>query len=274
MKKKEIDFTQTLIEITKEEIRKGELRQPLVFCYADNTIGMVSCNNYGNHIDKLDNLSIQIRTLIKTLKNCTIGLILESNATDNQGRFDTIVLTIEDGTTCKHILYTMDGNRNIIDTNEYNSSVSDCPVRRFQNFFKTDSVFNKYNVEKIISKDITFTDYKTDILNVVKNVTLVTEKNFELSFVLYKKKKSDKLFSTMLDYKTSTKDIDVYFNNKKNELVSWIKFYKVIDSRTNAKNEVISVNNFNVQTGIMLCDLYKITDDRSIMVIKRNLLIT
>ena len=71
MKKKEIDFTQTLIEITKEEIKKGELGQPLVFFYKDDGIGMLANSNYGNHKDKLDNLSVQIRTLTRTFKNCT-----------------------------------------------------------------------------------------------------------------------------------------------------------------------------------------------------------
>ena len=174
-----------------------------------------------------------------------------------------MILTIEDGITCKTILYSLDKNRNIIDVNENISNLSDCPVLRFQNFFKTDYIFNRYNVEKIISKDITITDYKTDILNMVKNVTLVTEKDLELSFVLYKKKKSNKLFSSMLDYKTSTKDIDVFFNNRKNEMVSWVKYYKAVDNKTNTKNELISVYNLHVKTGIMLSDIYQINDDRT-----------
>ena len=67
----------------------------------------------------------------------------------------------------------------------------------------------------------------------------------------------------MLDYKTSTKDIDVFFNNRKNEMVSWVKYYKAVDNKTNTKNELISVYNLNVKTGIMLSDLYKINDDRT-----------
>jgi len=108
----------------------------------------------------------------------------------------------------------------------------------------------------------------------VKNVTLVTEKDIELSFVLYKKKKSNKLFSAMLDYKTSTKEVDVFFNNRKNEMVSWVKYYKAVDNKTNTKNELISVYNLHVKTGIMLSDIYRINDDRTIMVIKNDLLIT
>ena len=156
---------------------------------------------------------------------------------------------------------------------EDNSSVSDCPVRRFQNFYKTDSVFNKFNVNKIISKDIFITDYKTDILNIVKNVTLVTEKDFELSFVLYKKMDSNKLFSSMLDFETSTRDVDVYFDNKKNELVSWIKFYKALDRKTNTKNEMICVYNKSVKTDNILLDVYKIKNDRTLMVIENNYII-
>ena len=38
MKKKEIDFTQTLIEITKDVIKDGELRDPLVYCYSEKTL--------------------------------------------------------------------------------------------------------------------------------------------------------------------------------------------------------------------------------------------
>jgi hypothetical protein len=273
MRKKEIDFTQTLIEITKEEIRKGELGQPLVFFYKDNSIGALAYNNWGNHKDKLDNLSVQIRTLIRSLKKCTIGVILEGTVTGADGCSDTMILTIEDGITCKKIFYSLDKDRKIIDENENISNISDCPVLRFQNFFKIDYVFNKHNVEKIISKDITITDYKTDILNMVKNVTLVTEKDLELSFVLYKKKKSNKLFSAMLDYKTSTKDIDLYFDNRKNELVSWIKYYKVINNKTNIDNEMIWVYNRNMKTDIMLYDLYKINDDRSLTVIENNLLL-
>ena len=198
----------------------------------------------------MDNLSVQIRTLIRTLKNCTIGVIFEGTVTGAEGCSDAMILTIEDGITRKTIFYSLDKKRNIIDENENISNISDCPVLRFQNFFKTDYIFNKYNVEKIISKDITITDYKTDILNMVKNVTLVTEKDIELSFVLYKKKKSNKLFSSMLDYKTSTKDIDVFFNNRKNEMVSWVKYYKAVDNKTNTKNELISVYNLHVKTGL------------------------
>ena len=274
MKKKEIDFTQTLIEIAKEEIKKGELGQPLVFFYKDDGIGMLANSNYGNHTDKLDNLSVQIRTLTRTFKNCTIGVIFEGTITGDEGGSDAMILTIEDGITRKTILYSLDNNRNIIDVDENLSTLSDYPALRFQNFFKTDYIFNRHNVEKIISKAITITDYKTAILNMVKNVTLVTEKDLELSFVLYKKKKSNKLFSSMLDYKTSTKDIDVFFNNRKNEMVSWVKYYKAVDNKTNTKNELISVYNLHVKTGIMLSDIYRINDDRTIMVIKNDLLIT
>ena len=274
MKKKEIDFTQTLIEITKEEIKKGELGHPLVFFYKDNSIGALAYNNWGNHKDKLDNLSVQIRTLIRTLKNCIIGVILEGTVTGSEGCSDTMILTIEDGITCKKIFYSLDKDRNIIDENENVSKISDCPVLRFQNFFKTDYVFNNHNVEKLISKDITITDYKTDILNMVKNVTLVTEKELELSFVLYKKKKSNKLFSSMLDYQTSSKDIDVFFNNRKNEMVSWVKYYKAVDNKTNTNNELISVYYLHVKTSIMFSDIYQINDDRTLMVIKNDLLIT
>jgi hypothetical protein len=77
----------------------------------------------------------------------------------------------------------------------------------------------------------------------------------------------------MLDYKTSTKDIDLYFENRKNELVSWIKYYKVINNKTNIENEMIWVYNRNMKTGIMLYDLYKINDDRSLTVIENNLLL-
>ena len=234
---------------------------------------MLANNNSGNHTDKLDNLSVQIRTLIRSLKNCIIGVILEGTVTGADGCPDTMILTIEDGITCKKIFYILDKERNIIEEHENISNISDSPVLRFQNFFKTDYVFNKHNVEKLISKDITITDYKTDILNMVKNVTLVTEKDLELSFVLYKKKKSNKLFSSMLDYKTSTKDIDLYFDNRKNELVSWIKYYKVINNKTNIENEMIWVYNRNMKTGIMLYDLYKINDDRSLTVIENNLLL-
>ncbi len=108
----------------------------------------------------------------------------------------------------------------------------------------------------------------------VKNVTLVTEKDIELSFVLYKKKKSNKLFSSMLDFKTSTKDIDIFFNNRKNEMVSWVKYYKAFDNKTSTKNELISIYNLNVKTRSMLSDLYKVNYNRTLMVIKNDLLIT
>jgi hypothetical protein len=273
MKEKEIDFTQTLIDITKAEIKKGELGQPLVFCYVDNTIGMVSYKNDGNYKDPLDYLSIQVRSLIRKLKNSTIGFIFEGTVTSSGGCSDAMILTIEDGITCKNIIYTMDENRNVIDVSENISTVSECPVVRYQNFYKTDYVFNKYNVEKIIRKDISITDYKADILNILKDVTLVTEPDLELSFVLYKKKKSIKLFSSMLDYKTSAKDIDVYFNHKKNELVSWIKYYKVVNNKTSTQSNMIWVYNLHMKTGIMLYDLYKINDDRSLTVIENNLLL-
>ena len=78
----------------------------------------------------------------------------------------------------------------------------------------------------------------------------------------------------MLDYKTSSKDIDVFFNNRKNEMVSWVKYYKAVDNKTNTKNELISIYNLNVKTGIMLSDLYKVNYDRTLMVIKNDLLIT
>ena len=274
MKKKEIDFTHTLIEIAKEEIKKGELGQPLVFFYKDKSMGALAYNDWGNHKDKLDNLSVQIRTLIRTLKSCTIGVIFEGTITVDEGGSDAMILTIEDGITRKTILYSLDNNRNIIDVDENVSTLSNYPALRFQNFFKTDYIFNRHNVEKIISKAITITDYKTAILNMVKDVTLVTEKDLELSFVLYKKKKSNKLFSSMLDYKTSTKDIDVFFNNRKNEMVSWVKYYKAVDNKTNTKNELISVYNLHVKTRIMLSDIYQINDDRTIIVIKNALLIT
>jgi hypothetical protein len=269
MKKKEIDFTQTLIEITKDVIKDGELRDPLVYCYSEKTLSLVPYSLLGsNYIEILDNLSIQIRTLIRTLKNCTIGVIFEGTVSGCGECSDSMILIIEDGTTSTTISYTLDENRNIIDVMKSNSSVSDCPVRRFQNFYKTDSVFNKFNVNKIISKDIFITDYKTDILNIVKNVTLVTEKDFELSFVLYKKMNSNKLFSSMLDFETSTRDVDVYFDNKKNELVSWIKFYKALDRKTNTKNEMICVYNKSVKTDNILLDVYKIKNDRTLMVIE------
>jgi hypothetical protein len=273
MKKEKKDFTQTLIGIANEEIKKGELGHPLVFYYKDNKTGMLVYNNNRNHMDKLDNLSVQIRTLIRALKNCTIGVIFEGAVTGADGCTDAMILTIEDGVTCKNIIYTMDENRNVIDINENISSVSDCPVVRFQNFYKTDYVFNNHNVEKVISKDITIRDYKSDILNIVKDVTLVTEPNLEFSFVLYKKKKSNRLFSSILNYTTSTKDIDVYFRNKKNELVSWIKYYKVENSKTNIQSEMIWVYNLHVKTNIMLYDLYEINDDRSLKVIENNLLL-
>ena len=211
--------------------------------------------------------------LIRVLKNCSIGVIFEGTVTGADGRSDAMILTIEDGITCKNIIYTMDENRNVIDVKENISSVSDCPVVRFQNFYKTDYIFNKHNVEKVIRKDITIRDYKSDILNIVKDVTLVNEPEFKVSFVLYKKKKSEKLFSAMLDYKTSAKDIDVYFNNRKNELVSWIKYYKVEDNETKIQSEMIWVYNLHVKTKIMLYDLYKINDDRSLTVIENNLLL-
>ena len=75
---------------------------------------------------------------------------------------------------------------------------------------------------------------------------------------------SNKLFSSMLDFETSTRDVDVYFDNKKNELVSWIKFYKALDRKTNTKNEMICVYNKSVKTDIMLVDVYKIKNDRTI----------
>jgi hypothetical protein len=267
MKKKEIDFTQTLIEITKDVIKDGELRDPLVYCYSEETLSLVPYSLHGsNYKEMLDNLSIQIRTLIRTLKNCTIGVIFEGTVSGCGECSDSMILIIEDETTSTTISYTLDENRNIIDVMKSNSSVSDCPVRRFQNFYKTDSVFNKYNVNKIISKDIFITDYKTDILNIVKNVTLVTEKDFELSFVLYKKMDSNKLFSSMLDFESSTRDVDVYFDNKKNELVTWIKFYKALDRKTNTKNEMICVYNKSVKTDNILVDVYKIKNDRTLMV--------
>ena len=71
MTKKKIDFTQTLIGFAKDEIKKGELGFPLVFHYKDNKIGMLVYNNYGNHLDKLDNLSVQIRTLIVSIRPST-----------------------------------------------------------------------------------------------------------------------------------------------------------------------------------------------------------
>lgn len=275
MREKKIDFTQTLVDITMAEIKKGELGQPLVFCYVDNRMGIVSYNNYGDHhIDRLDNLSIQIRSLVRKLKNCTIGFIFEGTVTSNGGCSDAMILSIEDGMTCKSIIFALDGNRNIIDVDECISTVSDCPVIRFQNFYKTDHIFNNYNIEKIIHKDITITDYKTDIFSIIDNVTSVSEPNLEFSFVLYKKKKSDRLFSSMLNYKTSTKDIDEYFLNKKYELVSWIKnYYKVDNNKTKIQGEAIFVYNLHIKTGIMLYDIYKINDDRSLTVIENNLLL-
>lgn len=273
MKKKKIDFTQTLIEKTKAEIKKGALKQPLVFFYKDNAIGILSYFTQGNHNDKIDNLSIQIRTLVKTLKDCAIGAIFEGTVMRDEGHSDAMILTIEDGTTCKNIIYTLDDVRNVIDVDENISTILDCPVLRFQNFFRTDYLFNNYNVEKIISKDFTIIDYKTDILNIVKNVTKVTEKDLEISFVLYKKRKSNKLFSSMLDYETSTKGIDGFFHNRKNEMVSWVKYYKAADNKTNTKKELIFVYNLHVKTGIMLGDTYEINDNRTLMVIKNNILI-
>ena len=274
MKKKEIDFTQTLIEITKDVIKDGELRDPLVYCYSEKTLSLVSYSLLGsNYQEILDNLSIQIRTLVRTLKNCTIGVICEGTVSGCGECSDSMILIIEDGTTSTNISYILDENRNIIDVKEDNSSVSDCPVRRFQNFYKTDSVFNKFNVNKLISKDIFITDYKTDILNIVKNVTIITEKDIELSFVLYKKMASNKIFASMLDFETSTRDVDVYFDNKKNELVSWIKFYKALDRKTNTENEMICVYNKSVKTDNILVDVYKIKNDRTLMVIENNYII-
>lgn len=265
MKKKEIDFTQTLIEITKNVIKGGELRDPLVYCYSEKTLRLVSYSLLGsNYQEILDNLSIQIRTIIRTLKNCTIGVICEATVSGCGKCSDSMTLTIEDGITCTTISYILDENRNIIDVMDYISSVSDCPVKRFQNFYKTDYVFNKFNVNQIIRKDIFITDYKTDILNIVKDVTLVTEKDFGLSFVLYKKMNSNKLFSSD-DLETSTRDVDVYFDNKKNELVSWIKFYKALDRKTNTETEMIGVYNRSVKTNNILVDVYKINYNRTLM---------
>ena len=132
---------------------------------------------------------------------------------------------------------------------------------------ESDFKFNNHNVERIIGKAVTITNYKLDILNQVRKVTIARDEDIELSFVLFKKKMSDKLFSSLLDYETSSRDIDEYFNNGNNELVSWIKYYKLIHNKTNTNKELICIYTLQIKTGMTVSDLYEINENRTLKVI-------
>ena len=269
---KKNDFTASLVEITKAEIKKVELTRPLVFCFKNNTIGIISYDCFGSDINKiLDNISIQIRTFVRSFHDYAIGVIFEGTTQVGSERSDLMTLEIEDGLTVKGISYILDKYRNIVDVIENSFSVVDCPVARFQNFFRTDYVYNNHIVCKKLNQNLIVTEYETDVLNTVKYIATIAEKNIPLSFVLYKKRKSNKLFSSILDYGYSTHDIDLYFNNRKNEMVSWIKTYCLIDTNTFMRKEFISIVNHDVKAQKGSTDLYEINYDRSLTLKAMNL---
>jgi hypothetical protein len=133
---------------------------------------------------------------------------------------------------------------------------------------ESDFIFNNSKVERILNRAVRISNYKLDILNQVREVTIAKEKYSKLSFVLFKKKMSNNLFYSPLDFETSSRDIDKYFNNRNNELVSWVKYYKLIHNKTNNIKEFVCISTLHVKTGMMVSDLYEINDNGTLKLLQ------
>lgn len=272
MKNEKKNFKEFLIDTAKKEIQRGELTQPLVFFFKENSIGLVKCDTDGlRGEDELDRISICIRTFTRRMKDCTIGVIMEGTESDGENSTELIIIGIEDGSTITTINFYLDEQRNIKEIVENTSSASGHPALRFQNFFRTDYRYNNHLIEELLGNLGVRKFSGPKNLEIIKDIARISEKGMPLSFVLYKKIESTRLYSSILNYDTSTRDIDTYYQNKENEVVSWVKFYVAKKNYTNEKKELIAVTTTAVGTDMTLLEVYELVDNRSVKAIGMRL---